>query len=165
MEVAGKKVDRKMNVCKEKNKKHIPALQKPGCQSVVPFQSMKKDFERDYYRTLLIKFNGNITRAAQVSGIERAWFSKKIKALGLSKENVIKHTPALEKSECLSVVPFQSAKKTFERDYYRTLLIKFNDNISRAAQASGIERAYFSKRAKALRLSKETVIKHDLALK
>lgn len=55
--------------------------------NIIPFSAAKIDFERDYYRTLLIKFNGNISKAAQASGIERAYFSKRTKALGLSKVN------------------------------------------------------------------------------
>jgi DNA-binding NtrC family response regulator len=53
---------------------------------VTPFSTAKIDFERDYYRTLLIKFNGVISSAARAAGIERAYFSKRIRALGLSKE-------------------------------------------------------------------------------
>jgi DNA-binding NtrC family response regulator len=53
---------------------------------VVPFSSAKIDFERDYYRTLLIKCNGNISMASRAAGIERAYFSKRIRALGLAKD-------------------------------------------------------------------------------
>ena len=54
--------------------------------SVIPFSTAKIDFERDYYRTLLITFGGNISKAARAAGIERAYFSKRIRALDLAKE-------------------------------------------------------------------------------
>lgn len=77
----------------------------------------------------------------------------------ITRESVLWTLFEASKGDAANVVPFQSAKIDFERDYYRTLLIKFNGNISRAAKASGIERAYFSKRTKALGLSKEKVVK------
>ena len=52
---------------------------------VIPFSEAKNDFERNYYQTLLQKFDGNISQAARASGIERAWFSKRVKSLGLSR--------------------------------------------------------------------------------
>jgi DNA-binding NtrC family response regulator len=51
---------------------------------VVQFSEAKIDFEREYYRKLLIKCNNNISMAARESGIERAYFSKRIRALGLA---------------------------------------------------------------------------------
>ena len=53
---------------------------------IVPFSTAKKDFERAYYRTMLIKYNGNISMASRAAGIERAYFSKRLRALGIEKE-------------------------------------------------------------------------------
>ncbi len=57
-----------------------------GTVPVRPFAEAKMDFERDYYRALLLKFDGNISGAARAGGIERAYFSKRIRALGLENE-------------------------------------------------------------------------------
>jgi two-component system, NtrC family, nitrogen regulation response regulator NtrX len=65
---------------------------------VVPFSAAKMDFEREYYRTLLIKFDGNISRAGRAAGIERAYLSKRIKALGLANEKVPRTTGAGQKT-------------------------------------------------------------------
>jgi transcriptional regulator with PAS, ATPase and Fis domain len=62
---------------------------------VVPFSAAKMDFERDYYRNLLIKFKGNISLASRAAGIERAYFSKRIRALGLAKEMFVANNPAV----------------------------------------------------------------------
>ena len=79
-----------MNVClRKKQYNHIPIFEKSDFLSIVPFQSAKKNFERDYCRTLLIKFNGNILRSAQASGIKLSYLSKRVKAMGLSKEKVV----------------------------------------------------------------------------
>jgi DNA-binding NtrC family response regulator len=56
---------------------------------VVPFSAAKMDFERDYYRNLLLKYTGNISMASRAAGIERAYFSKRIRALGLAKEKFV----------------------------------------------------------------------------
>lgn len=57
-----------------------------GTMPVRPFAEAKMDFERDYYRALLLKFSGNISGAARAGGIERAYFSKRIRTLGLENE-------------------------------------------------------------------------------
>jgi DNA-binding NtrC family response regulator len=61
----------------------LNGVQRQSPSSVVPFAQAKIDFERNYYRSLLERFHGNISVAARVSGIERAYFSKRVKALGL----------------------------------------------------------------------------------
>lgn len=52
--------------------------------SIVPFTKAKKDFEKGYYQGLLHSFDGNISLAAKAAGIERAYFSKRVKALGIN---------------------------------------------------------------------------------
>jgi two-component system nitrogen regulation response regulator NtrX len=56
-----------------------------GTVPVRPFAEAKMDFEREYYRGLLLQCGGNISSAARASGIERAYFSKRVRALGLEK--------------------------------------------------------------------------------
>jgi DNA-binding NtrC family response regulator len=76
----------------------------------------------------------------------------------ISKESVLWVLSEAAKGDTAPIVPFSAAKIDFERDYYRNLLIKFTGNISMASRAAGIERAYFSKRIKALGLAKEKFV-------
>jgi DNA-binding NtrC family response regulator len=64
----------------------LSEAQQEGSLPVRPFSEAKMDFERDYYRDLLMKFGGNISGASRASGIERAYFSKRVRALGLEKD-------------------------------------------------------------------------------
>lgn len=79
----------------------------------------------------------------------------------ISRESVLWVLSEASKGDSAPVVPFSAAKMDFERDYYRNLLIKFNGNISAASRAAGIERAYFSKRIRALGLAKEKFMTDD----
>jgi two-component system nitrogen regulation response regulator NtrX len=79
----------------------------------------------------------------------------------ISKESVLWVLSEAAKGDTAPVVPFSAAKMDFERDYYRNLLIKFNGNISMASRAAGIERAYFSKRIRALGLAKEKFVANN----
>lgn len=47
------------------------------------FQDAKNDFEKKYYRSLLVKHNGNISACAAEAGIDRPNFSRKLKSIGI----------------------------------------------------------------------------------
>jgi DNA-binding NtrC family response regulator len=55
--------------------------------AVVPFSEAKIDFEKKYYQGLMDRYGGNVSMAARAAGIERAYFSKRLKALGLNVED------------------------------------------------------------------------------
>jgi DNA-binding NtrC family response regulator len=80
----------------------------------------------------------------------------------ITKESVLWTLSEAAKNDDAPVVLFSAAKMDFERDYYRTLLIKFNNNISKSSRAAGIERAYFSKRIRALGLAKGKEVKQEV---
>jgi len=50
------------------------------------FSRAKEEFEKDYYQNLLVRFSGNVSMAARAAGLERAYFSKRVKSLGFMVE-------------------------------------------------------------------------------
>jgi DNA-binding NtrC family response regulator len=65
----------------------ISGVNASGKDDIVPFSEAKIEFERKYYHHLLGRFGGNISVAARAAGIERAYFSKRVRALGLNIED------------------------------------------------------------------------------
>lgn len=68
----------------------------------------------------------------------------------ITRENVLSYFGKFDSNEDLPLISFSEAKADFEKDYYQSLLIRFSGNVSMAARAAGLERAYFSKRVKSL---------------
>jgi len=48
-----------------------------------PLAQARLEFERNYFKMMLLRHNGNITAAAAAAGMDRGNFSKKLKSLGL----------------------------------------------------------------------------------
>ena len=49
-------------------------------------------------------------------------------------------------------LPLREAREVFEREYFRRLLRSARGNMQRAAQAAGLERAYFYRKLKQLQI-------------
>jgi two-component system, NtrC family, nitrogen regulation response regulator NtrX len=62
---------------------YFNAINQNDVRPIPPFTTAKNDFEKNYYESLLARFHGNISMASRAAGLERAYFSKKIKSLGL----------------------------------------------------------------------------------
>lgn len=62
-------------------------LEKPDSKPDIPllqYSQAKMDFEKEYYQSLLVRFSGNLSMAARAAGLERAYFSKRTKSLGIT---------------------------------------------------------------------------------
>jgi two-component system nitrogen regulation response regulator NtrX len=53
----------------------------------VPLKEARENFEKEYLRTQLKKFNGSISKTADFIGMERSALHRKLKSLGIKELN------------------------------------------------------------------------------